>query len=147
MPRCEVRDLIDAYGARRLLREVARQIGFDKSACQELEIVVSELCSNIVKYGTSGSIELEAVRDPQAGVGIAIVAADTGPPFRNLELALRDGYDDTGPIDPLVLLKRRGLGAGLGAVLRLTDTFQVDQEEPGGKRICVRRYVKRPRKR
>jgi len=145
MPRCAVRDLIDAYAARRAVREVARQVGFDRSGCQELEIVVSELCSNIVKYGTSGSVEIEALADPALGAGVSIVAEDIGPPFRNLELALRDGYDDNGPIDPLKLLQRRGLGAGLGAVLRLTDSFTLEQDEPQRKRIFVRRYLKRPK--
>jgi anti-sigma regulatory factor (Ser/Thr protein kinase) len=146
MRRIEIRDSIDVYAARRLVRELAREVGFDRAGCQELEIVVSELVSNIVKYGTSGSVEVDALSGDQPGAGVSIVAEDIGPPFRNLELALLDGYDDRGPIDPLLLLKRRGIGMGLGAVLRLTDAFGVDQTPGQPKRISVRRYVVRPRK-
>jgi anti-sigma regulatory factor (Ser/Thr protein kinase) len=146
MPRCEVRDLIDAYAARRLVRDMARAAGFDRAGTQELEIVVSELASNIVKYGTSGSLDITTIDDPGFGPGLAIVAEDRGPPFHDLELALKDGYDDRGPIDPLLLMKRRGLGAGLGAVLRLTDAFLVEQDAAQEKRIRVRRYLRRPKK-
>jgi len=146
MPRCDVRDPIDAYVARRMVRDEARRVGFDRTSSQELEIVVSELASNIVKYGTSGSLEIEPIDDPEYGRGLAIVAEDAGPPFRNLDLAMRDGYDDSGPIDPSLLLRRRGIGAGLGAVLRLTDSFVVEQDPAQHKRIRVRRYLKRPKR-
>lgn len=146
MPRTEIRDSIDTYAARRLVKDLAKQIGFARTACQELEIVVSELVSNIVKYGTSGSIEVDQIITPEQGAGLSIVAEDMGPPFRNLELALLDGHDDRGPIDPLHLLKRNGIGMGLGAVLRLTDSFRVDQSPGLPKRIFVVRYVVRPRK-
>jgi hypothetical protein len=43
-------------------------------------------------------------------------------------------------------MKRRGLGAGLGAVLRLTDAFLVEQDAAQEKRIRVRRYLRRPKK-
>ena len=44
--------------------------------------------------------------------------------------------DDRGPIDPAGILRRRGLGTGLGAVARLADRVDY-REEAGGKTITA----------
>jgi serine/threonine-protein kinase RsbT len=140
----DVRDPADLYGPRREVRAVCSDMGFSRSDCHELAIVVSELTSNILKYGVRGTIRFERVESPQHGLGILVVASDIGPPFRNVDMALKDGYDDRGPIDPGTLLHRRGIGAGLGAVLRLTHSFQVVATSIG-KEIRVVRHLKPPR--
>jgi len=144
MPRFTIRERLDVFEPRRIIRGAAAEIGFRHSCCLELAIVVSELCSNILKYGIEGSIEFAQLADRHNGVGLEILASDIGPPFKNLELALQDGHDDRGPIDPGSMLKRGGLGTGLGAVVRLTDAFAV-QYGVDSKTIIVKRYVTRPR--
>ncbi len=139
----QVKDAFDVYAPRQAAYALARELGFASKECQELAIVVSELASNIVKYGVRGSIELEVVSDALRGCGILILARDRGPAFRNLAMALQDGCDDDGPIDPAKLLTRRGLGIGLGAVARLSDSFEVEQVK-GEKRIRAIKYLKRP---
>ncbi len=142
----QIRDAYDVYAPRQAAQVLAKGLGFESKDCQELAIVVSELGSNIVKYGVSGSIELEPVADPRHGPGILVVARDRGPAFRNLAMALQDGCDDDGPIDPGKLLTRRGLGIGLGAVVRLSDSLEVEQAA-GEKQIRAIRYLKRPDRR
>jgi anti-sigma regulatory factor (Ser/Thr protein kinase) len=142
MARYAIRESLDIYEPRRAVRGYGASLGFSLSSCQELAIIVSELGSNIVKYGRSGAIEFQSLQDARYGVGIAIVADDVGPPFHDLSLALRDGYDDRGPIDPGLLMKRGGLGTGLGAVLRLSDSFEVEQKHEG-KRITSARFLVR----
>ncbi|HKU36693.1 MAG TPA: ATP-binding protein [Polyangiales bacterium] len=134
----------DLYEPRRAIRDLAAKSGFTSQDGQELAIVVSELISNILKYGVRGSIELELLED--AKPGIRIVARDEGPPFHDLQLALKDGWNDRGPIDPASLLRRGGLGTGLGAIVRLSDSFHVDHL-PSGKAIHVVRYRARGRRR
>src|SRR4051812_24872160 len=141
----QIREPLDVYEPRRAIQVLAEKAGFASSECRELAIVVSELASNIVKYGVRGTIAIEEIWDQDRGRGITVVAQDTGPPFHDLSMAVRDGYNDRGPIDPSTLLKRGGLGTGLGAVIRLTDTFQV-RRLPQGKQVCTVRYLLRPRK-
>jgi anti-sigma regulatory factor (Ser/Thr protein kinase) len=137
--RFQLRDRLDIFQIQRATRQFAAELGFDPYACQELAIVASELASNVLKYGKPGSLELLAISDAK-GKGIGLVARDSGPPFRNLEKAMKDGYDDDGPIDPIHFLKRGGFGGGLGAVLRLTNSFQVEPD-PEGKRVTAVRYL------
>lgn len=146
MPSYPIRAAIDVYGPRLAVDKLALKLGFPRNERQELAIVVSELSSNIVKYGIRGSIELETVDDPEHGVGIAIIARDEGPAFHDFWMATQDGCDDRGPIDPAQLLHRNGLGIGLGAVLRLTDSLDV-QQGANGKAIRAVRYLQRPRAR
>jgi len=140
--RCEIRGRIDVFHAQRRTKLFAAGVGFPEQPCQELAIVASELSSNIVKYGNYGFLELSMVQ-AAPGKGIALVARDWGPPFRNLEIALLDGCNEHGPIDPASILKRGGIGAGLGAVLRLTHHFAVEPEVDG-KRVIAIRYLGRP---
>lgn len=142
MRELKIRERSDIYGARQLIRSIGAEVGFARRPCDELAIVVSELGSNILKYGVRGSMRIQAASGGRAGV--MIVARDFGPPFHDLEMAMRDGYDDRGPIDPMLLLKRGGFGGGLGAVLRFSHSFRVDPL-PDGKAIEVVRYVEAPR--
>ena len=143
MPRFAIRERLDVFEPRRLIRSAAAEVGFRHSCCLELAIVVSELVWNVVKYGIEGSIEFERLDDGESGPGLVIRATDIGPRFQNIELAVQDGYDDRGPIDPGSMLRRGGLGTGLGAVLRLSDSFAVDYAIDS-KTITVKRFVKRP---
>lgn len=136
---------IDVIIARQAAQRLARELGFTRIHCVEVAIVASELASNIVKYGVRGSVVVEAVDHPERGIGVRITAIDCGPPFNDFEMALRDGFDDKGPLDPFKLAKRRGLGTGLGAVKRLSDELGLEPAE-GGKRVWAIRYAARPRR-
>jgi anti-sigma regulatory factor (Ser/Thr protein kinase) len=136
---------VHVFVARNAVRVSAEAMGFGRIQCDELVIVASELASNILKYGVRGEIVVGAVEDPEEGPGLQIEARDDGPAFRDLAMAIRDGCGDAGPLDPATMSRRKGLGAGLGAVVRFTDSFECRQEERG-KRIVVVRYVRRPRR-
>ncbi|HEX2669562.1 MAG TPA: ATP-binding protein [Polyangiaceae bacterium] len=143
MSRHTVREALDIYALREAVNQLALELGFSRRERAELLIVASELCTNIVKYGVRGSLELQRHVDVVQGVGIVLIAHDVGPAFRDLKMALQDGCDDQGPIDPGVLMKRGGLGIGLGAVKRLTDLLTVEYSSEG-KAVRVVRYLKRP---
>jgi len=138
-----IRDELSVFAARRLARASAIAVGFSKKDSEELVIVASELATNIVKYGVSGCMRFEATEHPQHGRGIAVIAIDVGGPIRDWAIALQDGHDDRGPIDPAKLLKRRGIGVGLGAVIRFTHLLSVEPEGVG-KRLRAVRYLRNP---
>jgi anti-sigma regulatory factor (Ser/Thr protein kinase) len=106
--------------------KLARRLGFSERRAGEVAIVASELASNILKHGFRGEVQLEETLNE-----IAIVARDEGPPIHDLAMAIQDGYNDRGPIDPESILGRGGLGTGLGAVVRLADRLEYRQEEVG----------------
>lgn len=139
----KVNDPSAVYAVRTLVRAFAPALGFDKEVTEELVVVVSELASNILKYGRRGTIEIAAI-DPSEGIGISIVAEDESPPF-DLQASLRDGYDAGGKLDPARVFGRGGIGAGLGAVARFSDRLEL-VPTPTGKRIVARRAVSRARR-
>lgn len=116
-------------------RRLAQQFGLTAKRAGEVAIVASELATNIAKHGVRGDVTL--ILDDGPPRALTLIARDVGPPIRDLELAVTDGCDDKGPIDPAQFLHRGGLGTGLGAVLRLSDGFEY-QALPEGKEITVR---------
>lgn len=118
-------------------RRLAREFGLGSRRADELAIVVSELASNIVKHGIRGEIVLTLDPDAPPHGEIAVEARDVGPPIRDFQLAATDHYDDQGPINPALILRRGGLGTGLGAVVRFADRVEY-REEAGAKTITAR---------
>ena len=139
-----VRDPLDIFDLRQEVRATASQLGFEPRACQELAIVVSELGTNILKYGVRGAVTIEATDDDERGSGLCITAEDEGPGIADFEMAIRDGHATSGPIDPANYLHRQGIGSGLGAILRLSDEMTYENDA-GQKRLRVTRYLSRAR--
>lgn len=126
------------YGARQATREVAAALGFDRRRVEELVLVASELTSNILKHAGRGELHVRRVVDEARGVGIELCARDDGPLIADFEEAQRDGWSEGGPIDPRNLFGRRGIGAGLGAVRRLSDEVRHEARGPGKEISAVR---------
>ncbi|HEX9945258.1 MAG TPA: ATP-binding protein [Thermoanaerobaculia bacterium] len=132
-----IRGRMDVVAVSSRARRLAREFGLNGKRSKELAIAVSELASNIVKHGIRGEIVL-TLDSPQSE--IRVDARDVGPPIRDLKLAMTDGYDDQGPIDPALFLRRGGLGTGLGAVARFADRVEYREEE-GGKTVTARFFL------
>lgn len=141
---CLVASDTSIFAARTMMRTFAAKIGFEREVIEELVLVVSELASNILKYGRRGHIELARIVREEGTRGISIVAQDETAPF-DLIGSLRDGYDAKGKLDPALVFGRGGIGAGLGAVARLSDGVEL-VPHGAGKRIVVRRFIGRPRR-
>ena len=142
--RCSVKSAEAIYAARSMLRAFATQVGFEREVIEELVIVVSELATNILKYGERGTIEFSVIERDTGLRGISIIAEDMTPPF-DLIGSLRDGYDARGKLDAATFLNRGGIGAGLGAISRLSDGIELVPQEKG-KRLVVHRFLGRPRR-
>lgn len=103
---------VDGVGAiaraRRLAVEAATALGLPAPRVAELEIVVSEMASNLHKHAGAGAILVRRRRRAGLG-GVQIIAVDAGPGMADPERSRRDGYSTTGT-----------LGIGLGAIERLS---------------------------
>jgi anti-sigma regulatory factor (Ser/Thr protein kinase) len=143
--RHEVKQSVDVFALRRAVRRDAVALGFSARDAEELVLVVSELGTNIIKYGRHGFITADEVDDPVRGVGLVLEARDFGPPFHDFSLALLDRHDDRGPILPDGRSITKGLGVGLGTVVRLTHGVE-HQPLDDGKIVRAVRFVRRERR-
>ena len=92
--------------ARHAAREMARLLSFDEAATERAAIVVTEVCTNLLKHAGGGSISLSGDGEH----GIDLLAIDRGPGMANLRECLADGFSTTGTA-----------GNGLGAIGRLSE--------------------------
>ncbi|HET9677696.1 MAG TPA: ATP-binding protein [Solirubrobacterales bacterium] len=135
-----IRERTGAIVAAGQARRFALAAGLSARRAEEVAIVVSELASNIVKHGVEGEIRISLdPASPPAGE-LFVEAFDSGPPIRDLRMAMTEGYDDQGPIDPALILGRHGLGTGLGAVVRLADRVE-HRLTPDGKVLTARFFL------
>jgi anti-sigma regulatory factor (Ser/Thr protein kinase) len=113
-----------ASAPRQYASSLARSLGFDGTRAGQAALVASELATNIAKHAGSGQVLINQRRGGEAAA-LEIVAVDKGPGLPTG--AIRDGYSTAG-----------SLGAGLGAVGRLADDFQVFTQ-PGAGTVVVAR--------
>lgn len=119
----------EVIAIRRIAKDMAKEIGFDKCGREEISLVVSELASNIIKYAQRGIVTLTPVCNEQHE-GLMIEAEDDGEGF-NEHTSMKDGVSTSGT-----------LGMGLGAVNRLMDEFDILQRENHtGTRIVCKRWL------
>jgi anti-sigma regulatory factor (Ser/Thr protein kinase) len=100
--------------ARRSVRARAAEIGLSGAALDKLDILSTELGSNLCKYAASGREILcidASVGDAKA---VTMVSVDRGPGIADVDKALADGVST-----------RQTLGAGLGSLKRLSDIFEI----------------------
>ncbi|GAB6984609.1 SpoIIE family protein phosphatase [Nocardioides pyridinolyticus] len=103
--------------ARRRAATVAAALGLPEERVGEVEIVASELATNLVKHAGGGDL---VVRSTPSG-GVQLLAIDSGPGTRDLEALIDDGVSTAGT-----------LGVGLGAVRRLATRLRVWAEPARG---------------
>jgi anti-sigma regulatory factor (Ser/Thr protein kinase) len=103
--------------ARRRASSLATSLGFGPDLRGEVEIIASELATNLVKHGGGGDLVL---RTTDRGA-VQLVAIDSGPGTRDLAGLVRDGISTTGT-----------LGVGLGAVQRLATRVDLWSEPARG---------------
>jgi anti-sigma regulatory factor (Ser/Thr protein kinase) len=99
--------------ARRTVNALAVQVGFDAQDAGRASLVVTEICSNIVKHGGGG--ELIAQPLEHAGVrGLSVIGLDKGAGMADVAKCLKDGFSTGG-----------SPGTGLGAIRRLSQQFDL----------------------
>jgi anti-sigma regulatory factor (Ser/Thr protein kinase) len=110
--------------ARRYARAMAANIGLNETVAEQVSIVVTEACTNLLKHAGRGEIILHSSSEGLETTPLLdVLALDQGPGMRNLQQSLQDGYS-TGST----------AGHGLGAIIRLSqdsDFYTVPQKGTG----------------
>src|SRR5215212_54719 len=109
----EIKDLAQVGTARRAVHRFASELGFGETDLAELDIVVQEIGTNAARYATSGGW-LHYTTTLGADPGLELFYWDAGPGIYDLDRAIRDGVSTSG-----------SLGAGMGAIRRLMNEFEV----------------------
>lgn len=105
---------------------------FSESKIGEIDIVVSEMASNLSKHAKGGEILMKIFQQDD-GEGIEIICSDDGPGMQDVNKMVADGIST-----------KKTLGHGLGAMKRLSDVFQVYSKKVTGTMILCRLYKTPP---
>jgi anti-sigma regulatory factor (Ser/Thr protein kinase) len=115
-----VREQSQIGDARRQATKIADEHGLDETCRGRIALVVTELATNLVRYGKEGEILVRAdiVNDQKL---LEVIAIDRGPGIANIQRCLVDGYSTGGTP-----------GNGMGAIQRLSLTFEIYSAVPAG---------------
>ena len=112
--------------ARRAATELAQQEGLEESLVSDVSLVVTEICTNVLKHGKGGEVFLTAL-SPHAGPGVEILSVDRGPGMADVAQCLADGYSSVNTS-----------GTGLGAIARHSTEFDLYSQQPQGTVLVAR---------
>jgi anti-sigma regulatory factor (Ser/Thr protein kinase) len=121
-----VTDPSAAGEVRRSAIALAAAAGFGDERQGRVALVATEAATNLVKHARGGEIVLRTLSQAEGG-GIELLALDRGPGIADLVSCFRDGFSTTGTA-----------GAGLGAIRRLSDVFDI-ASVPGVGTVLVAR--------
>jgi anti-sigma regulatory factor (Ser/Thr protein kinase) len=121
--------------ARRFARGLAAKLGLSETVAEQVSIVVTEACTNLLKHAGRGEIILHSSSEgSDSTAALDLLALDQGPGMRNLQQSLQDGFS-TGSTS----------GHGLGAIIRLSqasDFYTAPQKGTG----ILARWWSQPRR-
>lgn len=121
--------------ARRVARGMARHAGFDETAAEQMALVVTEICTNLLKHASGGEILIRsALNGGSPAPSLEVLALDKGPGMRNLDQCLRDGFSTGGTP-----------GHGLGAIVRLSNSADFYSETGRGAAVLARWSAPEPK--
>ena len=118
--------------SRRIATQVAEQEGMPPDAVSSAAIIASELASNLWKHAHRGELHIEPLSG-RAEAGIEILSVDRGPGISNVAECLEDGHSTAGTA-----------GTGLGAVRRISDTFEISSHPGKGTIVLSQLRAKAP---
>jgi anti-sigma regulatory factor (Ser/Thr protein kinase) len=112
------------------IHKLAVLAGFDQKKIDEIDIIVSELGSNLIKHASGGEI-LAGILPTGQGLALELIGIDNGPGIPDPVRMLQDGMSTT-----------QTLGHGLGSIYRFSDDFDIYSQRDWGTIVLSRIYVK-----
>jgi len=121
--------------ARRFARGLAANMGLSETVAEQVSIVVTEACTNLLKHAGRGEIILfSSFEGRETTAGLDLLALDQGPGMPNLHQSLQDGFS-TGSTS----------GHGLGAIVRLSQASDFYTAPQKGTGILARWWSEPPK--
>jgi len=119
---------------KREIHNLLVQAGFSTTRVGEVDIIVSELTSNLIKHAGQGELLYRLGRDEENTEVFEIYCLDNGVGTDDIQRMMRDGVSTTNT-----------LGNGLGAIQRLSNFFQVYSMSGMGTVVVSKNYATPPR--
>lgn len=114
------------------IHKLAVQGGFEAKQLAEIDLIVAELGTNLVKHASGGEI-LAGILQTEEGVTLELISLDNGPGMTDPEKMIMDGASTT-----------KTLGHGLGSIRRLADAFDIYSRREWGTVLLSRVHKKKP---
>ncbi|BAV08552.1 Anti-sigma regulatory factor (Ser/Thr protein kinase) [Filimonas lacunae] len=112
------------------IHNLALEKQFEAQRLAEVDIVVAELTSNLIKYSREGQLLVKTLSDGEKSC-IEIISLDKGPGMSDVGRMMEDGVSTS-----------KTLGHGLGAIKRLADEFEIYTVKGWGTILVVRIWTK-----
>jgi len=103
--------------------------GMDQARISEVDIITAEMTSNLFKYADDGEILFGQFQEEGIPY-IELICIDNGPGMQNPSRMVQDGISTS-----------KTLGAGLGSIKRLSDTFDICSYPGWGTIVLSRIYI------
>ncbi len=117
--------------AKREITKIAAAIDFSDEQKGKIDIIVSELTSNLIKHNAvNGEILVKQIEENNCK-GLEIICVDNGPGMADPQRMMEDGVSTYG-----------SKGEGLGAIKRLSTDFDLYSQPSIGTFILSRLYTK-----
>jgi anti-sigma regulatory factor (Ser/Thr protein kinase) len=113
---------------KREIHQLAVEAAVGQKKINEIDILVSELGSNLIKHASGGEI-LAGILPAREGSGLELISIDNGPGIPDLVKMMKDGASTT-----------QTLGHGLGTIRRFSDHFEVYSQKDWGTILLSRIY-------
>jgi anti-sigma regulatory factor (Ser/Thr protein kinase) len=118
---------------KREIHNAITHAGFTTMRAGEIDIIVSELASNLIKHAQGGELVYRLNDEQDNNKSFEIFCIDDGPGTNDIARMVKDGASSANT-----------LGQGLGSISRLSDVFQIYSLLNWGTIVYSKSYLIRP---
>ncbi len=115
----EIRKSEDHLEAVNAVFDLGLRLGLERVGLCKAVTIISEMCTNLIKYAKEGKIEIIVSSNADFGL-IEMTSQDKGPGIPDLELAMKDNFST-----------KKSFGVGLPSIKRLSDHFEITSDKNG----------------